>query len=276
MERTDSSKPDFTNAPSAPMFSTADMLSNPCERIDVVNEQLRLIQRTSGLTFGTDAYLLAAMLKKRGRAVGVELGGGTGIVSLLAVTKEKFSKVHIWEIQPEYAELCSRNAVLNHLEDQITVHTGDIRLANPSDVGMEADAVYSNPPYMLPGSGKANSTQEMNIARREENGSIADFCAAAARMLKYGGTFTVVYRPDRFIDLIAALRTNKLEPKYAVFVYPSIHDAPCLVLLEAKKGASAALSIAPPLIIYADKTTGLYTPEMQQVYATCSLRFLFP
>ena len=32
----------------------------PDERIDTVNERLRLIQKKHGLTYGTDAFLLAA------------------------------------------------------------------------------------------------------------------------------------------------------------------------------------------------------------------------
>lgn len=253
-----------------------DLSTNGMERIDTVNENLRLIQRTSGLTYGTDAYLLAAMLRPRPYSIGVELGGGSGIVSLLALTKQKLSHVHIWEIQPEYADLCHRNTVLNGLDGKATVHAGDIRTAKVSDIGGEVDVVFSNPPYMLPGSGKDNRTREMNIARREENGSIMDFCAAASRLLRFGGTCTVVYRPDRFVDLIDAMRKNALEPKYAVFVYPSVHDVPCLVLTEAKKGGSVQLSIAPPLVIYADKSAGRYTPAMERVYAECSLRFLFP
>ncbi len=245
------------------------------ERIDTVNENLRLIQRTTGLTYGTDAYLLAAMLRMRPHSIGAELGGGSGIVSLLALTKQKLSHIHIWEIQPEYADLCRRNAALNALDTRVTVHAGDVRNAGISDIGREIDVVFFNPPYMLPGSGRDNRTREMNIARREENGSIADFCTAATRLLRYGGTCTVVYRPDRFVDLIDAMRKNALEPKYAVFVYPSVHDAPCLVLTEARKGGSVQLSIAPPLVIYADKVAGRYTPEMERVYAECSLRFLF-
>lgn len=255
-------------------LSTPDLSTG--ERLDAVNENLRLIQRTDGLTFGTDAYLLAAMLKTRPRSVGVELGGGTGIVSLLALTKNKLAHTHIWELQPEYAALCRRNAALNGLDTRVTVHEGDVRAALPADAGTEVDVVFSNPPYMLPGAGRDSRTREMNIARREENGTIADFCAAAARLLKYGGTCTIVYRPDRLADLIAAMRSVRLEPKYAVFVYPSLADAPCLVLVEAKKGGSVQLSVSPPLVIYADKAAGIYTPEMERVYAECSLRFLFP
>ena len=35
------------------------------ERLDKVNEQITLIQKKDGLTFGTDAYLLAAFIKQQ-------------------------------------------------------------------------------------------------------------------------------------------------------------------------------------------------------------------
>lgn len=245
----------------------------PGERLDTINENLRLIQKTDGLTFGTDAYLLAAFLHTPAKAVGAELGGGTGVLSLLALTKQKLAHTDVYEIQPDFAELCRRNAALNHLTDRMQVVEGDVR-----DIAgdQRLDLVYSNPPYMKADCGRENAVASMNIARREVHGNIGDFCAAAGRLLKHGGTFAVVYRPDRWADLVCALRENHLEVKRVVFVYPSTADRPCLVLTEARKGASSGMVMAPPLCIYtgADKKT--YTPEMDRIYGTCSMDFLFP
>ena len=38
-----------------------DVSLAPHERLDTVNQEIRLIQNKNGLTFGTDAYLLAAL-----------------------------------------------------------------------------------------------------------------------------------------------------------------------------------------------------------------------
>ena len=245
----------------------------PGERLDSINENLRLIQKTDGLTFGTDAYLLAAFLRSGSKTMSAELGGGTGVLSLLALTKQKASRTDVYEIQPEFAELCRRNAALNGLMDRMHVLCGDVREITGSQ---SLDLVYTNPPYMKGDCGRENAVSAMNIARREVHGAIGDFCGAADRLLKHGGTLAVVYRPDRFADLICALRENHLEPKRVVFVYPSAGDRPCLVLTEAKKGAASGMVIAPPLCIYdsADKKT--YTPEMNRIYETCSMEFLFP
>lgn len=247
----------------------------PNERLDHVNENLRLIQKTDGLTFGTDAYLLSAMLRANPHQTAAELGGGTGIISLLCLTKNKARKVTVWEIQEEYAELCRRNGELNSLSDQLSVVCGNVRDSHPDICGGEVDMVFSNPPYMKADSGKDNAGTAMNIARREQCGTIADFCQAAGRLLKYGGRFYTVYRPDRFADLICAMREAKLEPKRVLFVYPSLSSPPCLVLTEAKKGASSGLEVAPPLIIYADDAKRVYTTAMEQIYETCSMTHLF-
>ena len=245
----------------------------PDERLDYINEELSLIQLKRGLTFGTDAYLLSAFVKERsGR--GADLGSGTGVASLLCLTKGKTSYMYAAEIQPYYAELIGRNARLNGLCDRLTVLSGDCRNFSAKDTGGELDFVISNPPYMKAEGGFGTKSEEMNIARRELNGTIDDFCTCASRLLKYGGFFYTVYRPDRLIDLICALRAASLEPKKLITVYPDLSSKPCLVLCEAKKGASGAVTIAKPLVIYKDGTRD-YTVEMQKVYDTCSLEHLF-
>jgi len=245
------------------------------ERIDKINENLALIQRRGGLTFGTDAYLLSAFVRPNPNGVCCELGGGCGVIPLLCMSRGKYRHFFTAEIQEVYADVIRRNAILNGMEDKITVLCDDVRCLTPVMLGGEADAVLSNPPYMTKDSGKTNDNDEMSIARRELNGTIRDFCAAASRLLKFGGLFYVVYRPDRMAELFAAMENANLEPKRMITVYPSVDDKPCLILVEAKKGAKPSLIQAPPLIIYADSEKQVYTADMDRVYEHCSLEFMF-
>lgn len=245
------------------------------ERIDQINDSLSLIQRKGGLTFGTDAYLLASFVRPNPNGVCVELGGGCGVIPLLCMGRGKYRHFYTAEIQEVYADIIRRNAEMNGMRDKITVIHDDVRNLTPERIGCEADAVLSNPPYMRDDSGKQNDNMEMSIARRELNGTIADFCAAASRLLKFGGLFYVVYRPDRMAELFCALHNANLEPKRMITVYPSAGDKPCLILVEAKKGAKPSLIQSPPLIIYGDKEKQIYTSEMDRVYENCSLEFLF-
>lgn len=258
------------------------MASNPFEsipvqedeRIDEVNEKITLIQKRDGLTFGTDAYLLAAFLRPSRRARAIELGAGTGIISLLAVTKEKAGSVVAVELQPEYAELCQRNFRLNRTEDRVRALNADVRDLSPAAIGYECDLVFSNPPYMQVDTGLPNVDRGKNTARHETAGSIYDFSAAAARLLKHGGTFSVVYRPDRLTDLIDSLRASGLEPKRMTFVAADTRTAPSMVLVESKKGGAPGLTVTPTLLIYRDepsKGSREMTDAARAVYDTCSL-----
>ena len=96
------------------------------ERQDFVNDKLSLIQETDGLTFGTDALLLAGYINGKYK-YGCEFGSGSGIISMLLLTRGKVERTVALEVQREYAELTERNARLNGLEEKLTtVHT-DIR-----------------------------------------------------------------------------------------------------------------------------------------------------
>lgn len=219
------------------------------EKLDSVNENIRLIQKTNGLAYGTDAYLLYAYIRGKASYRAVELGAGSGIISFLLLSKNKVSTVHAIEIQKSYAEVIKKNALLNRFDDRIVIHSQDIRSMNESDIGGAADIVFTNPPYMKADSGRASLYDERQIARHEVMGDISDFCAAASRMLKYGGLFYSVYRPDRLCDLICAARGHALEPKRMTFVYSDVLHKPSSVLVEAKKGASSGLYLTKPLIL---------------------------
>lgn len=240
------------------------------ETLTEVNENIKLIQKANGLTFGTDAFLLASFIKPQRNAVAVELGGGTGIISLLCASREKFSKIYCLEIQSDFADLISRNAKLNGFDNKVISICNDVRSVKSADVGYEVDTVFSNPPYMKADSGKRNEHDEKYIARHEVCGDINDFCACAKRLLKHGGFFYCVWRPDRLIDLVCAMRENNLEPKEICFVHANTGSAPSMVLVKAKKGASSGAIIYEPLFLNEDDDPKALTERAKKIYEECN------
>lgn len=245
------------------------------ERLDRINESLSLLQKVGGLTFTTDAYLLAAFARCLPGASFADLGSGTGVAAFLCLARDKYRHGFAVEIQSEFCDLIRRNASLNHLENRVTVLEKDVREIRQVDIGGTVSVVISNPPYMPAGSGFASATQQSDMARRELNGTAADFCAAAARILSTGGLFYTVYRPDRMAELISALRENHLEPKRMVTVYPDTESKPCLVLIESKKDAAPGLLQPPPLIMYESHKSRIYTPAFQHIYDEFTMEHLF-
>ena len=231
------------------------------ERIDEVNDKISLIQKPDGLTFGTDALLLAGYIFGKYKT-GAELGGGSGIISMLLLTRDKVGTAVAYEVQEEYADLIRRNAEYNQLSERLSSVCSDIREL-PADEC--CDIVFTNPPYMKSDSGKNNLSDKKAIARHELHGDISDFCKAAKKKLKYGGAFYAVYRPDRLADILEAMRENQLEPKRMTFVHADTKKEASMVLIEAKRGAKSGMMLTPPLIIYKDDGHREYSEDMEYV-----------
>ena len=244
----------------------------PDERIDEINEYLSVIQKKDGLTFTSDAYLLASFVGGH-HARCADLGSGTGVVALLCAQKGKADFTYAVELQGEFAELITRNAELNGLGDRIAAVNADVRNLSRADVGGAVDAVFANPPYMKKGRGIPSANRMMNDARYEENGTFADFADCAARLLRGGGSFYVVHRADRIADVLGGMKGAGIEPKRLVMIYPDRKSAPNLLLCEGRRGGGEGLDIAPPLILYNDDRSE--TEEHRRIYASCSLDFMF-
>ena len=220
------------------------------EIIHEVNEHIRLIQNTDGLTFGTDAYLLSAFVRPKRSAAAVDLGSGTGIIPLLCLARNKAAKFSAVEIQHSFCDLITRNAALNGMADRLTALSADVRVIKAETVGGEVDTVTANPPYMAPNSGARNNTDEKYLARHEVCGTVTDFCAAAGRLLKHGGRFYCVFRPERLADLLSGLRAAHLEPKRLTMVQATYAASPSMVLVEAVKYAAPGMTVTPPLCLW--------------------------
>ena len=251
-----------------------DIALAPDERLDEVNEKLTLIQKKDGLTFGTDAFLLAAFMKQQKYARAAELGAGTGIISLLCASREKFAHIYAIEIQKDFYDIACRNVEYNGYADRVTPILGDIRDIRASSLDGELDVVFANPPFMTVDSGKRNESDRKYIARHEVCGGIGDFCAAASRLLKHGGKFYCVWRPDRLSSLMAAMNANRLEPKLMTNVHGDSETPSSMVLVSATKCGAEGMKLLPPLLLHESGTRAdgarPMTARAEKIYETMS------
>ena len=217
------------------------------ERICDVGSTHRLIEDTRSLPFGTDALLLAAAVRPcRGDII--ELGAGSGVVSLLLAARNKGHHIVAVEVRDDMAAILERNIALNSLTGRVSALRCDLREL-PSDLNCSFAAVVANPPYMKADSGREGENDASNASRRELAGTIFDFAARASKLLCFGGSFYCVYRPERMADLFEAMRASGCEPKRATMVYATKDHPPCLVIVEAKKGAKPSLAFSAPLFL---------------------------
>lgn len=239
-------------------------------RLDRINDDITLLQSRRGLFFTTDAYLLSAFVRRpKGRfARALELGAGTGAVSLLLAARDRAEKITAVEVQKTSFDVLCRNIEENGMADVISPVLADVREITESSLGGQFDAVFANPPYMRAGSGIENRHEEANIARREVFGGLHDFCAASSRLCKSRGTFYVVFRPERLAELLSELRSCGFEPKLLTFLFPDADSAPSLVFVASRRGGRpGGLTVTKPLFAY-ERGTRVETDDYKYIYET--------
>lgn len=163
-----------------------------------------------------------------------DLGTGSGALLLLLARRAEGLSLTGVELDPLSAQTAQKNLEANQLTGDIL--SGDLR-STPLPAGA-FDLAVSNPPYFSAGSGKSGGA-----ARSEDACTLEDLCAAAARLIKNGGRFTLCHRPERLADVICALRAHHLEPKRMRLVSHSSEHLPSLLLLEAIKQGKPGLKV---------------------------------
>jgi len=233
------------------------MLDEKNLRRDEINDDLFLYQIKNGLLFGTDALKLADFICENHMGTyktAIEFGTGSGAISLLLARRGKTGRIYAVEIQEVYAQLAEHNVCANGLCERIKIICADLKDCDnlycdqKRIVPHSADMVFANPPYIkyTKDGGKSGMLSELdhkNISRREIECNICDVAMSAARLLKNGGDFYVVYRPDRLLSLIAAMAEHNITPKKMAFVHANPNGEASLVLVKGKQGASEGLKV---------------------------------
>ena len=168
------------------------------------------------------------------------------------------------EIQEDSAEMARRSVALNHLEEKIEIITGDVKEADKLFGAASFQAVTCNPPYMIGQHGLVNPDSPKAIARHEILCTLDDIIRQGARLLVPGGSFYMVHRPFRLVEILATFTKYKLEPKRMQLVYPFVDKEPNMVLLQATKGGKSRITVEKPLIVY--EKPGVYTREVMELY----------
>ena len=211
------------------------------ERIDDLEYKgLKIIQNENYFCFGMDSILLSDFAKeiKKDSTI-LDIGTGTGIISILLSKKTECKKIFALEVQQEIAEMAERSVEMNNLQDKIEIINDNIKNIENYLENNSINAIVTNPPYKRKDSGVKNENMNKLISRHEITANLEDFIAKGSKVLKDKGAFYMVNRPERLADIISLFRKYKIEPKKLRLVYPKINNKPNLILIKGIKNAKA-------------------------------------
>ena len=237
----------------------------PGERLDDLQlNGLELIQDPKKFCFGVDAVFLSDFVKIKAGERALDLGTGNGIIPILLSEKTQGRHFTGLEIQPESADMAARSVAYNHLEDRVSIVTGDIKDATNIFGASSFDVVTCNPPYMTDQHGIKNDGDAKTIARHEVLCNLEDVVSQTAKLLRPGGRCYFVHRPFRLVEILSTMSRYKVEPKRMQLVYPYVDKEPNMVLIEGMRDGKSRITVEKPLIVY--QNPGVYMPEIYDIY----------
>lgn len=209
--------------------------------------RLLLRQPRSGHRAGHDAILLAASTKVQSGDRVVEFGSGVGAAGLALARRVQPLGLVLVEIDPQLAALARSNAEANGLAAHVAtldVCAGADAFAAAGLLPDSADAVLMNPPFNDPGRHRASPDPRRSTAHVADASTLEDWLHAARRVLKSGGTLTLIWRADGLAEVLAGLGRGfgsvAVLPVHGKAGEPAIR-----VLVRAVKGGRAPLAIWP-------------------------------
>lgn len=234
------------------------------ERLDDLNlDGLKIIQKIGGYGFTSDSVLLANFVSTKHTDTCVEIGTGSGIISILVNYKENPKKIFSFEIQPEQSELAHRNTQLCNMSNIEVINDKIQNFEKYLSIG-EIDVIFANPPYFKYDSKVCGENEQKILSRFDKELTVEDFFSCASKLLKFGGKLFFIQDSTRLDECFVVMKKYNLSPKKMYFVHPNQNKNSTVFLCEASKGGKKGLKIMPPL--FANNLEGDYIQTIQKLY----------
>lgn len=162
-------------------------------------KKFTISQSRSVFMVGTDAVLLGALTQGSDNCTEIlEVGTGTGVVSLMLAQRYFSARITAVEIDSEAFNLAQKNFTQSQFSPQLRVLNKDVRSYRTDK---KYDLVVCNPPYF-----EVNSSEKHPVARQQISLNYNELIISAGHLVREGGILAVIIpytTSQEFISLAA-------------------------------------------------------------------------
>ena len=224
-----------------------------------------IYQNNDYFAFSLDSVLLAnfVRLKLSDKKI-VDFCSGNGPIPMLMSFRTN-ARIFGVELQKEIFDMGYDSIKENGMDSQIDFINGDVKDISKIFDAESVDVVTCNPPYFkYKDDSLVNDNMVLTIARHEVKLKLEDVIKNARYVLKNGGTFAMVHRPDRMIEIINLMQKYGIEPKRMRLVYPKMGKDANILLIEGIKNGKTGLKVLSPL--YTHNNDDSYVDEIREMF----------
>jgi ribosomal protein L11 methyltransferase (prmA) len=228
-------------------------------------KEFSIIQEVSSMKVGTDSVILGAWTPAYEPQRILDIGAGTGILSLMMAQRFPTASIHSIEIDPETAEECKQNITLSPWKERISVFQMDIRNFSASN---SYDLILSNPPFFSEDTHSPN--QKRSLARASHSLPFAQLLNCVNKFLSPQGNFSVVIPYKEETSFLQEATYYSLYPLQKLYLKgtPSSPIKRSFLLLSHQQVTQILIKL---LIV--EKERHQYTEEYQELTKNFYLKF---
>lgn len=226
----------------------------------LLNQQIKIFQPIDGYRTSSDAVLVSSLPDKikKDEAI-LDVGSGTGGISLCLAKRFPDNQIIGLEIQPHLAELSNLSAQANEFNNLI-YYNCDIKSKNLPVKPCSFKHVISNPPYSdhdMPSPNKSKA-----LAHNHSDFTLTAWINFCLKMLKPFGYLYFIHRTEAINEFITALH-GKAGGIKIIPIYSKQNQNAKRVMLIAQKDSKTPSIILPPF--YTHHEDGSYTKAAEQI-----------
>ncbi len=160
-------------------------------------KQFAIYQKRSAMKVGTDGVLVGAWAPVDGARRVLDVGAGTGLISLMIAQRAPEAHVVGVEIDMAASEEAHINVLASPWADRVAIMCADVM--DVREILGEQDLIISNPPFFT--TGLAAPDCRRNAARHEGTLTIETLVQLAAWLLAPDGRMAFIAPADREADI---------------------------------------------------------------------------
>ncbi len=228
-------------------------------------KQFTIRQDRCALKVGTDGVLLGAWTKVEGAKRILDIGTGTGLLSLIAAQRNSAAHIDAVEIDDASAQQAQENAEASSWRDRVRVHRMDVRKMKASE---PYDLIICNPPFYA---GEMDSPDDRKgLAKHSGELTFVELMNAIGRLLADDGRASLIAPANRETELIREAERVGLKLSRRCAVRYLASKPPKRVLLELRRDVDR---IEDDEITVEINAGGDYSKEYRELLRDLMLKF---
>ncbi|MEM6800925.1 MAG: methyltransferase [Bacteroidota bacterium] len=193
-------------------------------------KQFSIAQDQCAMKVGTDSILLGAWIKAEAPRYILDIGSGSGVLSLMMAQKFPSAIIHGVEIEPKACQQARENIAASPWKNNVKSILSSIQAYQSA---LHYDLIISNPPFFsadLAASGKSRS-----LARKGAELSILELIEQIDRFLAEHGSAHIILPLPQLASLKSLLAAQKMFPQRISTIYPKKGKSPHRFLMAFGK-----------------------------------------